>query len=287
MKNFYRVSAIVTLGTPFITVEPRPWAPPMFYSLSLACWLTIALNYFIGDHFDFKGGFRFLYPLLITLGFAGALYPLLKRAKQEADRISLVNRSADPGNTPLLVVRHGFDEAGLWLRALVLPRILDSPLTFLGKLFIGTNWVVKILWVIGWLFLFVVVFQFRIPLADTFLFGSVMLLLLIPPLSAISTLIYSHRFGFGGSLSLKHLFVQVRPEAGMRTAYVKKFSGLRGVLRTSSFRPFRISTPHSLGYSDPKAIEAIGNWLELMLPSRRNREQINSRTSSTSSASEA
>lgn len=267
MKRSDQIAAVVALGTPFLQIEHKRWSPPLLYAMSAAAWLTITINSLSGGLVNLMGGWGSLSLVAAFLTFSLALYFPLRRAKEAAKTISIASYRPDSGNVPLLIVRHSFDEAGFWLRALLVPRFFEGILNIFGRMFVGNNWFIKLLWVFGLSLIMVIIGITFAPLLDIFFIGSIAILLTVPPLSAIATLLCAHKFGFGGRLSLKHLFVQVTLASKMHVqgAQVAQFSGVAGIIRAATAKSGRPPTPHSLGYSDPKALTKVTRWLNAIL----------------------
>jgi pimeloyl-ACP methyl ester carboxylesterase len=266
-----RVCAIATLGTPVLQVELKKWALPSIYSISFLGWISMFLIVLFKWAHE-RQGFDVEFAVIATTALLVLLATLilhiqLKKAKVSATTISLVSYRPDTGNVPLLLVRHGWDEANLWLVALLVPQFFERILEKSSAHFIGKSLRRQIIWLVSIPLVFFL--ATGVPssvIAYIFLLLAVPFILVIPVVAVIASVLSAHRFGFGGRFSLKHLFINVSLARGLDNngAQLEKFSGILGALRTARSDTGRFATPHSLGYSDPKAISKVARWLKVM-----------------------
>lgn len=269
MNNGEAVTGLVTLGTPFVRVKRKGWAPPFLLSIGFAIWpsLILATIVSIGAQIGSLAGIAI--TLLVFPIFAMRIYSALKRA----DARSRTFRSLPAGRggaavLPVLCVRHGGDEASFWLLVLSIPRVAERFFSSMGASIVGDNYwrtiAKSVLLSFGIAALFA--FQISIPVLALLLMFLIFLIITLPLLSLIGTIITSHKFGFGGRTTLESFFIDMllEPTPSVGEPLDVKFSGALGFIRSSSFWPFRLATPHSLGYTDPKAIDRACKWMGML-----------------------
>ncbi|HRE72938.1 MAG TPA: hypothetical protein PLC14_20850 [Accumulibacter sp.] len=264
MAHGDKVRAMVSLGTPYLRIKRKAWAPPVLLSIGLAFWTSLLLTIVLPDQLQFGGIF-----LLTFLVSSFAFYFLLINARDESHKLTAMQSGKSAARLSILCLRHGGDEASLWLTLLSLPRASERVLAEIGRTLVGKNAFLTVLKLqllafgIGALLLFTV----PIPIVIYFITALDLLTVTLPLFSFAGTILTAHRFGYGGRPSLRSFFVDVQitstPWSG-ETPFETKFSGVCGMIRASTLRPLKIITPHSLGYSDPKAIERLCTWLKVM-----------------------
>jgi pimeloyl-ACP methyl ester carboxylesterase len=271
MKETRQIQALVTLGTPILRVQLKNWAPPSVYAISLWAWFSFAI------YLAYRYASSAVESTMSTLTFAGVLVATLvawifhfqlKKAKNEAREIQLVSYEPEMGNVPLLIIKHRFDEANLWLSALLVPQFMEKILAPIGNSLVGNRLRRRLIFTgIASIFLYVI---FGLP--PMWLFYCLILVtgpfvLIVPLLSFIGSLVSAHKFGFGGSPKLRYLFVEISIVRNLeqKGAFVSTYSGIGGMLRTARPTWSNMATPHSLGYRDPKAIAKVARWLKVMI----------------------
>lgn len=77
MQHGERITALVSLGTPYLRVAPKSWAPPALLAFGLSFWLSLGLSAFVPK--DLSGTSVILFLLLLP-----TMYWLLVRAKRRS-----------------------------------------------------------------------------------------------------------------------------------------------------------------------------------------------------------
>lgn len=258
MKYSGRVTAMVSLGTPYLRVVRKAWAPPRLFALALSFWLGVFLVIVTGSIIVFPLG-------LCTFWLFAERFV---RANKDSQNLSSLKPSlGGTGILPILCIRHGGDEASAWLFLLSITRASEAILSAAGKKLIGNFWRILVeAFVLGFTISALFLFSIDFGIVAIFLGICMLIVFLLPILSVIGALLTSHRYGLGGRPNLKsffiHPYVSTKPWTG--EIHEAKFSGILGIYRASSIWPIRIVTPHSLGYCDPKAITKVASWLKIM-----------------------
>jgi hypothetical protein len=263
MDDGQKITALVSLGTPYFNVVKKQWLPPFLVALGLAIWGGIA-SFLLIPGVEFIAIPTSLFVVLPLL-----LYIPLREAELKSRTFSGLRKGKGGAAVlPILCVRHGGDEVSVLLTLLALPRSVERVMSTVGKWFFGRGlWhaLGKTLFMsIGFSAAFI--FTIPSPFFAIILFAIVLLSLTLPLLSTFGTAVTSHRFAFGGRPTLQSPFidVNVRSKPTIGETFEYKLSGLLGTIRSSTLRPFKLVTPHSLGYSDPKAIQKTASWLRMI-----------------------
>jgi hypothetical protein len=254
------IAGIVTLGTPFLRSQFRGQKMLVAWAISLGGWGLLAVHAaanLFGWDTDVFGVVSIALLALASL----ATYFMLKPVAARAPELPILNEIGYGAvHTPILCIRHSFDEASLWLGMLSLPRFIQYRLTNLAEAVIGRAAELA--------YLSVAISFFTFFFLTPNLFGYVgsalvLFLIFVPPLNVLSTLLSFHPFGFGARFSLATMFIDmsVHDRADRADVNVARFSGPLGLLRVIKSGRFSLKSPHSLGYSDPSAIARIAQWM--------------------------
>lgn len=274
-----RIASLCTIGTPFIFLKIKPWATPSFIATSLSIW-TFFLTIIFLNAISLKGipAYLLMYsvPVYCWRFIRKKSESIIDRAYQMVEKQSI---TAVPLQVPMLCIRYSFDEARIWLLLISFVRFVEYVLGKLYLLLRGDGvWkrAFKVLFIS--LVIAIVIsateMLIRVPLISWFFTTLFLLLAILPILSALGSAITSHKFGLAGSLSSAALLVQIGISAKPTSVNHKaeKFSAIFGFFRARKKTPGIFPSPHSLGYIDPAAIEAVGKFIKINITQKTERE---------------
>jgi fatty acid desaturase len=268
MRQPQRVKGVVTLGTPFLRVRQRSEMTLKFIAASYAFWtgmlavILLALILMgIGAGGDTGIGLAMAAALLLWIVLYFVFKRFFTRSQSEADRL-LDPLDSVPKDLRILSLRHGLDEASTWLALLAIPRSMDHMMSRISERSVallpesdGATQAINLLGRIP-----VVQYGVMAYLAVCYL-PPIIYIIATAPIGFVGAAMLQHRLGFGGRFSFSSLrmYLSIHGQTWVGTSEYRRFSGVLGMIRAA--RCGEANSPHSMGYSDPKAVEAFCSWI--------------------------
>jgi hypothetical protein len=271
-----RVKGVVTLGTPFLRTEQRDSTTLKFIAASYALWICILVSIFLAILLSSIGVGSDMQSMLM-IGIAAVLwivlYIALKRRliRPASEDVHVIDPlKSVPKELRILSLRHGLDEASTWLTLLAVPRMMEYIMSRISERSVGwqpessaANQALNLLGRIPYVQVVVAIYFavcYLPPLVYIFLTA---------PMGFVGSILLQHRLGLGGSyrFSSLRMYLSVQGQTWVGTSEYRSYSGVLGMIRAAKAR--EANSPHSMGYSDPKAINDFCSWIAARQKAKR------------------
>ncbi|QBR00496.1 esterase/lipase family protein [Paraburkholderia pallida] len=260
------ILALITLGTPFIVFRYRQTLFYRLYSGAFSLWLGAPI--LLVAKLSLWNWCSIMFGVAYTV-IAFFAYPIFYRKLEFSTELAnskIHDQGLNPSATevPLLCIRHRGDEAHIGLFVLQSIKRIESLLFSFATISDSTRLLPFRLVLI--LVAIVVAVAVIGEMNWAMWLNAPLSLLLIAPVSVVARLITSHKWGIGGRPDIASFCFDVTTEASPEVSsdlHAQNFSSICGFWRTSAVHGAkRLITPHSMGYSDPKAIKRICSWVK-------------------------
>lgn len=265
-----RVASISTIGTPFISLRVKPWATPAFIATSLSIW-SFVFTVAILNVLSIKEAPAYISMFAVPVACWWIVRARFRSVRTKADLLVQKQSITAPRlQVPVLCIQYSFDEARIWLLFISIVRFIEYILGKIYLLLLGDGvlkraFKILLLNLVVALVITAAEMIIRLPLISWFFTALAFLLVMLPILSALGSIITSHKFGLAGSLSSAALLIEIGISArpARINHHLKKFSAILGFFRARKRSPGIFPSPHSLGYIDPAAIEAVAKFIKV------------------------